>query len=468
MDRTTGWHATWTGLRRRAAGLPQVSPAAGALLGLLGVLASLAEFVAVHGSIPRMFAQVHDGSGAGPGTFQPGGVSGVQFGMVVGLVCLCTALPLALLRPLAAGVTVTAAGAGSLLIFQTLTVAGLAAQLVAQYRLGRAGAVRAALLLGTPFLALALAASDGTDYRARVVLAAVLGPMAALAGLAVRSDDQQRSNAAIRQVMDGTRWENAARDERARIVRELHDVVGHHVSMIAVQAETARLATAGMPAEGAERLLGIGDTARAAMNEMRRLLGVLREDTRASGLAAGRTTDQGAGTAPSTRTSGVSGSRTDPGAGPGTAPDRRPQPDLRQLNELLDEARRASGTSVRLILSGSPLDLDPGVEIAAYRIVQESLTNARKHAAGAAVDVELHYTADALHLRIRDNGPGSPPDQLPGGHGLLGMRERVAAVGGEVSTGPAPGGGFLVAARFGSGRDQGGHRGRRDEREELR
>jgi signal transduction histidine kinase len=377
----------------------------------------------------------------------------VQFGMVVGLVCLCTALPLAFLRPLAAGVTVTAAGAGSLLVFQTLTVVGLAAQLVAQYRLGRAGAVRAALLLGMPFLALALAASDGTDYRARVVLAAVLGTMAALAGLAVRSDDQQRSNAAIRQAMDGTRWENAARDERARIVRELHDVVGHHVSMIAVQAETARLATAGMPVEGAERLLGIGDTARAAMNEMRRLLGVLREDT-------------------VTRTSGVIGGRTDPGTHPGTgtapAADRRPQPDLRQLNELLDEARRASGTSVRLILSGSPLDLDPGVEIAAYRIVQESLTNARKHAAGAAVDVELHYTVDALHLRIRDNGPGPPSDQLPGGHGLLGMRERVAAVGGEVSTGPAPGGGFLVAARFGSERGQGGHRGRRDEREELR
>ncbi len=126
--------------------------------------------------------------------------------------------------------------------------------------------------------------------------------------------------------------------------------------------------------------------------------------------------------------------------------DRQPQPGLHQLNDLLDAARDASGTSTRLIVSGSPVALDPGVELAAYRIVQEALTNSRRHAPGAAVDVELRYADDALRVRVRDNGPGPAPVPPDGGHGLLGMRERAAAVGGELRTGAAAGGGFLVEA----------------------
>ena len=128
--------------------------------------------------------------------------------------------------------------------------------------------------------------------------------------------------------------------------------------------------------------------------------------------------------------------------------DRRPQPGLEQLNELLDEAREASNAGTRLIVSGPPAMLDPGVELAAYRIVQEALTNSRRHAPGAAVDVELRFGDGALLLRIRDNGPGPPgsADRGSGGHGLSGMRERAAAAGGELFTGAAPGGGFLVEA----------------------
>jgi signal transduction histidine kinase len=224
-----------------------------------------------------------------------------------------------------------------------------------------------------------------------------------------------------REAIASTLLEHTARGERARIARELHDVVAHHISMIAVQAETTRLATPGMPAAGARRLLEIGDTARAALTEMRRLLGVLREDA---------------------RTAEARGSAEPPRA------ERRPQPGLEQLNDLLDEARSAGGTGVRLIVSGSPASLDPGVELAAYRIIQEALTNARRHAPGAAVDVELHYAPDTLRLRVRDNGPGAPAAAPPAGHGLLGMRERAAAVGGGLRTGQADLGGFLVEARL--------------------
>jgi signal transduction histidine kinase len=97
-------------------------------------------------------------------------------------------------------------------------------------------------------------------------------------------------------------------------------------------------------------------------------------------------------------------------------------------------------------MSGPVTRLDPGVELAAYRIVQEALTNARRHAPGAAVDVELAYAGEELRLRIRDNGPGPPAASASAGHGLLGMRERAAAVGGQLTSGPAPGGGFLIEA----------------------
>jgi signal transduction histidine kinase len=329
-------------------------------------------------------------------------------------------------HPATAAVAVAAANLLSLLGFRTLTVPGLIALLVALYRLGHSGArvLPAALVL--PFLVLALAlavtpapsgpAAHVVYQRLLTILAASLGPAAGWAGAARRSRTQAVEQSATQQEIAGTLLEHTARGERARISRELHDVVAHHISMIAVQAETARLATPGMPAAGAQRLSAIGDTARAALTEMRRLLGVLREDTDT------------------------------------VAAERKPQPGLQQLNELLDEAREAAGTGARLIVRGALTALDPGVELAAYRIVQEALTNARRHAPGAAVDVELHYAGDELRLRIRDNGPGPlPGPATPGpehGHGLLGMRERATAVGGELRTAAAPGGGFLVEARL--------------------
>jgi signal transduction histidine kinase len=340
-----------------------------------------------------------------------------QFALVLCLLAVSTTLPLAILRPLGAAVAVSAASVLSLAAFHTLTVSGMVGQLIVVFRLGRSdsqlnGAHLRAAGLAAPFLLLALVGPGPTDSEAGVltVLLASLAPAAALAGIARRAQREALTNSAARQVMAGTLLEHTARGERARIARELHDVVAHHISMVAVQAETARLTTPGMPAAGARRLSAIGDAARAALTEMRRLLGVLREDAQTE------------------------------------AADRRPQPGLEQLGDLLDDVRDASGTGTRLILRGAPVTLDPGVELAAYRIAQEALTNARRHAPGAAVDVELQYTDDALRLRIRDNGPGPPTAGPPGGQGLLGMRERAAAVGGQLRSGPAAGGGFLVEA----------------------
>jgi signal transduction histidine kinase len=314
-------------------------------------------------------------------------------------------------------VVVTAASFLSLAAFDFLTVGSLAAQLVVLYRSGGAtptasSAPWLATALAVPFVVLALSGGSPTTDDAAVLtlVLAVTAPAAGWAGMAVRSRHDARDNRAARQVIAGTLLEHTARGERARIARELHDVVAHHISMVAVQAETARLTTPGMPTAGAQRLSAIGDTARTALLEMRRLLGVLREDA-----------------------------HEDVG-------DRQPQPGLARINELLDDAREASGAGVRLVFSGLPVALDPGVELAAYRIAQEALTNARRHAPGAAVDVELRYLPDALWLRIRDNGPGPPADRSAGGLGLTGMQERAGAVGGRLRTGPATGGGFAVEA----------------------
>ena len=403
---------------RRLAALPYAPVIAAVLLGMLAVAQAL-------------WQAVDRASNAGQ-ALNGGAAAGWWASLfVLALVSLATTVPLGFLWALAwAAVIMAAAGIVSLAGFQTLTVAGLTAQLAGAYRLGRRGSPLLGAALSLPFLILALAASSGSAAEIPALLLASLGPAAALAGSARRAQRDAIEHSAAREAIAGTLLEHTARGERARISRELHDVVAHHISMIAVQAETARLTTPGMPPAGAQRLSSIGDTARAALTEMRRLLGVLREDTE-TGVA-----------------------------------DRQPQPGLRQLNELLDAAREVSGTGTRLILHGAPVALDPGVELAAYRIIQEALTNARRHAPGAAVDVELNYADDRLQLLIRDNGPGppaAPPGatrrdaaglgaaglggvQPDGGHGLLGMRERAAAVGGELSTGEAAGGGFLVLA----------------------
>ena len=355
------------------------------------------------------------------------------------LLAAATTVPLLLRSPAWAAIGTSLATIVMLLGFQRVTVTGVLAVILAVYRLGATpvpaaapapsaspvvtrGASAAermgpyiAVGLALPFLVMAVASRDAPE-----VILAVGVPAAAGTGIAVRARQSATGEDEARSVLSYALTEHMARGERARIARELHDVVAHHISMIAVLSETARLTTPGMPEAGAIRLREIGDTARAGLTEMRRLLGVLREDVAADEVG-----------------------------------ERQPQPGLPQVAALVDVARDAamSGVgsgAVRLIVSGTMTSYDPGTELVAYRIVQEALTNARRHAPGAAVDVELMYSGDALRLRIRDNGPGpargSAVDEGASGHGLLGMRERAATVGGWVRTGAAPGGGFLVEA----------------------
>jgi signal transduction histidine kinase len=201
----------------------------------------------------------------------------------------------------------------------------------------------------------------------------------------------------------------AAVAERARIARELHDVIAHNVSVMVVQADGASYALGTDPVRAKEALAAISATGRQALAEMRRLLGVLRREE------------------------------------DGVPQERAPQPGMGELGELLDQARSA-GLPVSFRVEGVPQELPGGAALAAYRIVQESLTNTRKHAGPvASASVLLRYTGDTLVLAISDDGRGAAaPDGS--GHGLTGMRERVAMYGGSVAAGPRPGGGFEVVA----------------------
>ncbi|SCF04510.1 Histidine kinase-, DNA gyrase B-, and HSP90-like ATPase [Micromonospora coriariae] len=335
------------------------------------------------------------------------------------LLAVCATAPVALLRsrPVSAAVITTAAVTLTLALYPRPPIAVLVAEVATLYLVGRRRRATVAAWFTPPFVVYALLGppGDGIDGRmfAFAVAAATIGATGAGAAVRVRAEAAVRDESS--QAMAKALLAYAARGERARIARELHDVVAHHISMIAVQAETARLTTPDLPPDGAKRLLAIGDTARAALTEMRRLLGVLRDDTEEPAVTGQR---------------------------------RTPQPGLRQLTDLLDEARNSTGAGARLLVRGRVIPLDPGVQLTTYRIVQEALTNVRRHAPGAAVDVELAYTSDALRVRVRDNGPGLAPGRAGKvGHGLLGMRERVATVNGELWTGSTPnGGGFLVDA----------------------
>jgi signal transduction histidine kinase len=226
-----------------------------------------------------------------------------------------------------------------------------------------------------------------------------------LAGVFIRARRQAASLAARSAALQ-RQAEQATAAERARIARELHDIVAHHLSVIVLQAGGAR--ASGKPAGAA--LEKIENSGQQALRETRRLLGVLRDTGEETGLT--------------------------------------PQPGTGELDALAASIR-AVGLPVNLLIDGDPAALPAAVDVSVYRIVQEALTNVLKHAGPARAEVTIACAEDTVTIEVTDNGTGQPGNPSPGdGHGLAGMRERAAVFGGELAAGPGPGGGFAVRARL--------------------
>jgi signal transduction histidine kinase len=255
---------------------------------------------------------------------------------------------------------------------------------------------------------------NGADYLNLGVMVILIWTVSEL----MRSRRAQADELATRnRELDEARHElahQAVAEERVRIARELHDVVAHSMSVIAVQSGMGRHVIATQPEEAARALANIEETSRSALNEMRRILSVLRSEDEPAGSLA-------------------------------------PAPTLLDLDHLarqLDDA----GLPVTIDVVGDRADVPAGVDLSAYRIVQEALTNVMKHAGDASAEVHVEYGNDAVVVEILDDGRGAAAAHdaaVPGSsNGLLGMRERVAVYGGEITAGPRRGGGFRVHARL--------------------
>ena len=233
-----------------------------------------------------------------------------------------------------------------------------------------------------------------------------------LGGFVLRQRAEQAEAAEVRAAQAERERETAARiavaEERARIARELHDIVAHAVSVMVLQVGAVRHKLPDALADDREALKGVEQAGRTALAEMRRLLAAMRAD--------------------------------------GDDVELAPQPGLDRLDSLLEDVGHA-GLPVRLHLDGDPFPLPRAIDLSAYRIVQEGLTNALKHARASHADVTVRYRADGVQLEVRDDGAGAATsDGL--GHGLVGVRERVKIYGGEMTAGPAPEGGFVLSARL--------------------
>jgi signal transduction histidine kinase len=318
--------------------------------------------------------------------------------------------------PIAVLIVITASAP----IYGTLDVRGdllsfVVVFVLATYTVGRhVGRPRAwwglALALGAH---LANLAAIGTTQLSDWFFVPLIYGLPFFAGLAVREREEQirrlaEESTALR-YEQAEQQRRAVAEERSRIARELHDIASHSISVVTIQAQAVRRRLGPEHQREVEQLRAIESTARQALAEMRRLLGVLRAEGEQVELA--------------------------------------PQPGLEQLPRLLDEVR-AAGLAVDFASEGAPRPLAPGIDLTAYRIVQEGLTNVRKHAGGAPAAVSISYLPDRLEVRVRDTGigPAPRPNGHASGHGLVGMRERVALYGGRLSAGPCADGGYEVFA----------------------
>jgi signal transduction histidine kinase len=350
-----------------------------------------------------------------PGTFGSTHMTGPRAAVYVSYVVALSALVFRRRFPLACAIVVATALAAEWLAFGSPEGFGVfAIPIVAGYAVG-ANADRRRALVGLGALAIMAVVWTARDptlagAQAHVNNLGWLSPV--LIGWLVGSylrEVRARADQAVRERDD--RAAAAVASERARIARELHDIVAHNVSVMVVQAEAAdEMLDHTDPGRAREPVQQIQATGRAALTDMRRLLGILRESD--------------------------------------AQPDLGPQPGIANLDLLLTGVREA-GLPVELEIAGEQVPLPPGVDLSAYRIVQEALTNTLKYAGAAHAWVRLGFVPGALELEVLDDGDGAASaSPTGGGHGLVGMSERVALFGGELEAGPVPEGGYRVRARL--------------------
>jgi signal transduction histidine kinase len=339
----------------------------------------------------------------------------------VAVVMLGVTLPLFFVRlsPSLAGLAVLAALAGAAFVVQPATedsITTIVAVLAAFWRIGSDWPPVRAVVAGLASYALFLVVigQDPDPFGFGDLVFSSLfsvGPWLAgytLSGRVQREADLERRASILEDEREAQALAAVAA-ERARIARELHDVIAHSVSVMTVQAGAARLLLAQDPERAREPILAVEETGREALAETRRLLGILRSDMSEAEL--------------------------------------EPQPGMASLETLVARTRLA-GLPVELTVEGEGVKLAPGLDLAAYRIVQEALTNALKYAGPAHAWVTVRYLRDALELEISNDGRSPERQNGSGGHGLVGMRERVSLYGGSVEAGPHPVRGFVVRARL--------------------
>lgn len=255
--------------------------------------------------------------------------------------------------------------------------------------------------------------NDPYHQPADVIFTPVLFAIGWLLGFALRQRTERTEAAEERALRAEREREAAARvavaEERGRIARELHDVVAHAVSVMVLQVGAVRHRMPVTDTEDRETLSNVEQAGRTALAEMRRLLSAMRQD--------------------------------------GEELELLPHPGLHNLDSLVDDVR-AAGLPVKVEIRGEPFPLPPGLDLSAYRIVQEGLTNALKHSRASQAEVDVDYSATELVLEVRDDGPGGPSAEAGLGHGLVGVRERVKIFGGDMTAGAARSGGFVLRARL--------------------
>jgi signal transduction histidine kinase len=340
------------------------------------------------------------------------------------VVALLSTLPLVLRRryPLAVLWTVMAA---TMLGVDNAPRGAFYAGVVAAYSAAAYSPFRAATLASLPVVAFLVGLfrksqdySVPDKYLPFLVLVPIVVAADTIRSWKRRSDDNRDRLMALEhaQVQE---LRHAVEHERARIARELHDVVTHNVSVMVIQAGAARRVMDIAPDQAKEALLAVEAGGRAAMAELRHVMGLLTMDSDEAERA---------------------------GADPAAGADLAPQPGMDRLEALVARVRD-TGVPVELSVTGEPRTLPSGVELAAYRVVQEALTNMVKHAVGATATVAVDYAADRLRVEVTDTGGSPSPSAAAGnGRGLIGLRERLAVYGGALQTGHRPSGGYRVSA----------------------